>query len=283
MRRPELWRVGVMLVGALLITTILTPLFFASIGWLAHNLRPFQMSSDGLTIGATPGGMFVILASFVFLLIGTVLMADRLHNRSLRDLTGPAPLMRAQFRATLKWIALFTVLSILLPWDDAPDPLANLSFGMWLFWVPFAVLGLLVQVSAEELFFRGYLQSQIAASTGSYPLGLAAASILFGIAHLNGSASGMAALFPVLWAMGFGAISGDLTMRAGTLGPSIALHLVNNFTAVLLVAQQDSMSGFGLYLQPMPPETLYSDPKVMVMQALLLLVTWLIARLAIRR
>ncbi|SFK11742.1 CPBP family intramembrane glutamic endopeptidase [Celeribacter neptunius] len=283
LRRPELWRVGVMILGALLIGSVLTPLSFALIGRIAPNLMPFHLGPEELMIGTTPGGMFVILASFALLLMGSIEMAKRLHGRSLRDLTGPAALMRAQFRVTFKWIAVFTLLSFLLPWDEGPEPVAQLSFGTWLFWMPFALLGLIIQVSAEELFFRGYLQSQIAASTGSYPLGLAAASVLFGLAHLNGTSEGLAALFPVLWAMGFGVIAGDLTMRAGTIGPGIALHFVNNISAVLFAPQQNTMSGFGLFAQTTAPETLYSDPKIMVMQALLLLVSWLVARLALRR
>ncbi|WP_417253469.1 CPBP family intramembrane glutamic endopeptidase [Celeribacter sp.] len=283
MRKPELWRVGVMILGGIVITTILTPLFLAVIGVIAPNLLPFQNGPRGVMVGATPGGMFTILSSFALLAFGTIFLAKRLHNRELRDLTGPAVLMRAQFLVTLKWIAGFTVLTFFLPWDGGAEPVANLSSATWLFWLPFALLGLMVQVTAEELFFRGYMQSQIAGATGSYPLGIAASAVFFGLAHMNGSYEGMAAVFPVIWAMGFGLLAGDLTMRSGTIGPAVALHLINNLPPILLSPQQDMMSGFGLFVQTEDPSALLSDPKVMVFQTLLLFTSWLVARLAIRR
>lgn len=283
MRRPELWRAGVAILCGLLAGVILMPLVFALIGVLAPNLAPFQFGDRGLAVGATPGGMFTVFTGFLPLAFGTILIAKWLHARSLRDLTGPGALMRAQFFITLKWIAGFTVLIFFLPWDGDTEVVANLEPRVWLFWLPFALLGLMLQVTAEELLFRGYLQSQIAGATGSYPLGLVASAVLFGLLHLNGQAEGVAALFPVLWAMAFGILAGDLTMRSGTIGPAVALHLVNNVGPILLSAQQDMMSGFALFVQTEDPSVLLADPTVMVFQALLLLTSWLIARLAIRR
>lgn len=283
MRRPELWRAGLSVVGITLIGIVLTPVLFALISYVAPNLAPFQFGARGLAVGATPGGMFIILAGFLLVAIGTIVMAKRLHARSLRDITGPGGLMRAQFFTTLKWIAGFTVLIFFLPWDGDTEVVANLEPRIWLFWLPFALLGLMIQVTAEELFFRGYLQSQIAGATGSYPLGLATSAVLFGLAHINGSLEGYAALFPVIWALGFGLLAGDLTMRSGTLGPAIALHLVNNVSPILLSAQQDMMSGFALFMQTEDSSVLLADPKVIVFQTLLLFTSWLVARLAIRR
>ncbi|WP_460272722.1 lysostaphin resistance A-like protein [Celeribacter sp. ULVN23_4] len=283
MRRPELWRLAVAIVAALLISIVVTPLFYLIIGRLAPNLMPFQLGPRGMMVGTTPGGLFVILSGFIILLWGALQLAKRLHARSLREITGPAALMRAQFLVTLKWIIAFTLLSFFLPWDGPADPVANLPGGLWLFWLPFAILGLMVQVTAEEVFFRGYLQSQFIGVTRSYPLGVAASAVIFGLAHTSGSAEGIAAIFPVVWAIGFGVLAGDLTMRAGTIGPAIALHFVNNLSAMVLAPQQDMMSGFGLFVQTESAETLYSDPKALIFQSLLLLVSWLVARLAIRR
>jgi Predicted metal-dependent membrane protease len=283
MRRPELWRVGVTLLAGLLLSVVVTPLFYFIVGRLAPNLMPFQAGPRGVMVGATPGGLFTILAGFALLLIGSIKLAERLHGRNLRELTGPARTMRAQFLVTLKWIAGFTVLSMLLPWDGPAEPVANMPGTVWLFWLPFAILGLMVQVTAEEVFFRGYLQSQIAGATNSYPLGVAASSVLFGLAHLSGTSEGIAAVFPALWAIGFGVLAGDLTMRSGTLGPAIALHFMNNLSAMLLAPQQDMMSGFGLFVQTDSLQTLYSDPKALIFQSLMLFVSWLVARLAIRR
>lgn len=283
-RRPELWRIAVQILVALALGALVTPVLYGLIGRMAPTLMPIRFGPNGVVIGAAPGGMFVLLAGYAVLLVGSVVLARRLHNRSLREITGPANVMRRQFFATLKWVALLSFVTMLLPWDSTDSALSeNLNLGMWLFWMPFALLGLMIQITAEEVFFRGYLQSQLIASTKSYTLGVLAASVLFGLGHLSGAAEGTAAIFPVVWAMLFGLLAGDLTARSGTIGPACALHLMNNATAMLIAPQQDIMSGFGRMVQTLDLTDAYSDPKVIVFQTLLLLATWLTARLALRR
>ncbi len=283
-RCPELWRIAVQILAALALGALVTPLLYALIGRMAPALMPISFGPNGVVIGATPGGMFVLLSGYGVLLVGSVILARRLHRRSLREITGPANVMRRQFFATLKWIALLSFVTMLLPWDNPEAELSeNLGLGLWLFWMPFALLGLMIQITAEEVFFRGYLQSQLIASTKSYTLGVLASSVLFGLGHLSGAAEGAAAIFPVVWAILFGLVAGDLTARSGTIGPACALHLMNNATAMLIAPQQDMMSGFGRMVQTLNLTDAYSDPKVIVFQTLLLLATWLTARLAIRR
>ena len=283
-RCPELWRIAVQILAALALGALVTPLLYALIGRITPALMPISFGPNGVVIGATPGGMFVLLAGYGVLLVGSVILARRLHRRSLREITGPANVMRRQFFATLKWIALLSFVTMLLPWDNPESELSeNLGLGLWLFWMPFALLGLMIQITAEEVFFRGYLQSQLIASTKSYTLGVLASSVLFGLGHLSGAAEGAAAIFPVVWAILFGLVAGDLTARSGTIGPACALHLMNNATAMLIAPQQDMMSGFGRMVQTLNLTDAYSDPKVIVFQTLLLLATWLTARLAIRR
>lgn len=283
-RCPELWRIAVQILAALALGALVTPLLYALIGRMAPALMPISFGPNGVVIGATPGGMFVLLSGYGVLLVGSVILARRLHRRSLREITGPANVMRRQFFATLKWIALLSFVTMLLPWDNPESELSeNLGLGLWLFWMPFALLGLMIQITAEEVFFRGYLQSQLIAATKSYTLGVLASSVLFGLGHLSGAAEGAAAIFPVVWAILFGLVAGDLTARSGTIGPACALHLMNNATAMLIAPQQDMMSGFGRMVQTLNLTDAYSDPKVIVFQTLLLLATWLTARLAIRR
>ena len=75
----------------------------------------------------------------------------------------------------------------------------------------------------------------------------------------------------------------DLTARAGTLGPAIAVHFVNNASPFLLVSLPDDLSGLSLYLGS------FSMGDEAMMRAWLpvdfafMIVSWLTARLAIRR
>ena len=86
-----------------------------------------------------------------------------------------------------------------------------------------------------------------------------------------------------LWAGMFGLLMADLTARAGTLGPAIAVHLANNASALLLVSLPDSLNGLALYVTPIP----MSDTELlriwMPVDFAMFIVFWLAARLAIRR
>jgi len=71
----------------------------------------------------------------------------------------------------------------------------------------------------EEVVFRGYLQTQLAAFTGSASVGIGLQAILFGIAHAE-QGSAMA-----LCSAGYGVIFGMLARARGSLWPGIASHI----------------------------------------------------------
>ena len=74
----------------------------------------------------------------------------------------------------------------------------------------------------------------------------------------------------------------DLTARCGTLGPALAMHLVNNIGSLLLIGTLGDMQGLALYVVP----TGLSDPNLMpflVLDAMLILIAWLGARIVLRR
>jgi membrane protease YdiL (CAAX protease family) len=84
------------------------------------------------------------------------------------------------------------------------------------------LIWVLVAVSVgfcEEVVFRGYLQTQLAAFTGSASVGIGLQAILFGIAHAE-QGSAMA-----LCIAGYGVIFGVLARLCGSLWPGIACHI----------------------------------------------------------
>jgi uncharacterized membrane protein len=87
----------------------------------------------------------------------------------------------------------------------------------------------------------------------------------------------------VLWSALFGLALADLTARAGTLGPAIALHLINNATAILFISMPDSLSGLSLYHSPFDMSDEAMVRAWMPVEFMMILVSWLAARLAIRR
>lgn len=284
-RRPQIWRLPVLLAVGFIASALLPTVIYIAVGLISRDLMAIAPSRDGgLAIGASQGGLFILLAGFALLILATVFCARWLHKRRISDLTGPSGEMRAQFVVTFKWVLGLTVAVFLLPWESGDMMIEPKSgFTVWLAWLPLALLGLMVQVSAEELFFRGYLQSQLIATLRVRWLGILIASVLFGLGHVNATSTGWASAFPVIWATLFGIFAGDLTIRSGTIGPAVALHLVNNAMAMLLIPQDGMLSGFGLYVRMVPQDQLLADPVVMAAEIGFIFLTWLAARIAIRR
>ena len=81
----------------------------------------------------------------------------------------------------------------------------------------------------------------------------------------------------------FGVLTADLTARAGTLGPAIALHFINNVSAMLIVSLPDDLSGLALYVVPFSLEDTAAVRAWLPVDFALMIVFWLAARLAIKR
>lgn len=95
-------------------------------------------------------------------------------------------------------------------------------------WLPTALwLGAaLLTPVAEELFFRGILQSALARATRSPGFGIIASSLLFGLAH-----SGQPQVVPAL--MLFGVILACMYQRSGSLVGPIVAHMLFNAKTLL--------------------------------------------------
>jgi membrane protease YdiL (CAAX protease family) len=105
---------------------------------------------------------------------------------------------------------------------------------------------------------------------------------LFGIAHYLPDSAGSNAWTIVAWATMFGVLMADLTARSGTLGPAIAVHFVNNLSAMVLTSVPDDMSGLALYVLPFGLSDEAQMAAWLPVDFGFMLVSWLVARLAIR-
>ena len=107
-------------------------------------------------------------------------------------------------------------------------PLASLSGAIqpeltlphW--WWLFAINNLMLTCVAEEAFFRGYLQQVTSKLWGNY-VGIAVASVLFGLAHFAGGP--LFILFATLAGLGYGLVF----HFTGRLWAAVLTHFVFNF------------------------------------------------------
>lgn len=281
-RRTELWR---LVLGIVMVALVSFGLQQALIGLAALALSDaaYWALISQLRVADAPLGMLLLLVSLGGLGVGTVVTARVLHKRSGASLFGLLPLALSQaMRCTVAVAGLYLVIALLPPWPLAGQLVPALGFGRWLLLLPLTLLALVIQVGSEELFFRGYLQSQLGARLRHPAAWLILPSALFALGHWSPAMHGDNALLVTAWAFAFGLAAADLTARSGTLGPAFALHLVNNVVAVALVSPQGDMSGLALYHLPFGTGDEAEMRALMPLDLMGILVGWLVARLALR-
>lgn len=269
-----------LLAGVLLLLALFLPMafFYAS---FAHRVLSGQ-APGGLIGGHTPLAVVVLLFEFAFLIAALAIVLRAVHKRGLGSLVGPAPRAVRQFFRCLTYLLPLYLLLTLLPMPPEYALSANLSPGRWLAWLPLALPCVLIQTGAEELTFRGYLQSQLAARFRRPVIWIGLPSALFGLVHYSPALAGGNAWLLSAWAAFFGAAAADLTARTGTLGPAFSLHFVNNVFAILVTAPTGNLDGLALYTFPLALDAEDLAWYILPAEILFTLCAWLVARLALR-
>lgn len=279
----QLWRLGL---GIVLVAGFFLVLSNLVIGTILGVLEPNAAAAilRDATIGQTAGGMLLLLLQLGLLAVAAAMVVIMVHNRRPGTLIGPFGLAVRQFGAVLFMMAILSaVLWILPPYETGEGALTrNMSTGRWMMLLPIALLAVLIQISAEEILFRGYLQQQLAARFRSPLIWMVLPAVLFGAGHYLPDSAGSNAFTIALWATMFGLLMADLTARSGTLGPACAVHFANNISAMVLTATPDEMSGLALYVLPFGMGDEAAMAAWLPVDFGLMLVSWLAARLAIR-
>lgn len=280
-KHPGLWRFAAGLVLAVFAYVSLSQIFLQIIQGLAAD-NPDVLND--IMAGTTPVAMYILLFSFVFMAAGVGISARLLQDRSFLSLLGPLTLLRRDFRlVSLAVLAILTLVVLLPPWDMGGDLISNLPFATWLFLLLPSLFFVLLQVSAEEIVFRGYVQQQLAARFRSPFIWMVLPSILFALGHYLPDIAGENALLIAVWAGIFGILMADLTARSGSLGPAIAVHLCNNVSAMVFLSLPDELSGLALYHTPFGIGDVATMRDWLPVDFAMMFVLWLAARLAIRR
>ncbi len=281
--KGQLWRIpfGIVLIAAFFLT--LSQMVFGTVLNLLGPGFAEEIHGDG-PAGLTAGSVLFILLQLGLLGVSAGIVCVVLHNRRPMSLIGAPGLAVRQFSAVSFLLVLVVVALWVLPPYDYGDPLErNMALGRWLLLLPFGVMAVLIQVSGEELLFRGYLQQQLAARFASPFMWMFLPSALFGALHYLPQSAGSNAVTIAVFSGVFGLITADLTARAGTLGPAIAVHFFNNLQAILLTSPPDEMSGLALYVLPFGMGDEAQMAAWLPVDLGWMIVAWLAARLAIRR
>ncbi len=274
--RPQIWRLVVGLILAFVVYLFWTVALLFGAYWIA---RPGGVDAwlFDLVSGASPMSLLLLLGTFGGMALGPMVAVWLLHKRGARTLFGPRGVVLRHF-VIAAGITLGLVAIYLLVWFNSTDVQPGLPFSTWIVFLPFALIGLVIQTGAEEILFRGYLQQQLAARFRTPLAWLILPSLLFGLVHFDPERAGDSAWMIVCAAALFGLIAGDLTAVTGSIGASWGLHFANNCIALLIIATQGSLQGLALYLTPYSTKDLSGLGWPIVVDAIFLILVWFIVR-----
>ncbi len=276
----DIWRVIVVVLGFEIVFEA-TPYLFTG-----PATDPF-----GPPAPVTALDTLVEFAAFIIPCIALLVLVRLFHRRGLGSLTGPRSAAWRDLRRVALAVGLVLLVQEPLRMWDQWDALARMRpFDQWAVMLPFAFAALLIQVGTEEIYFRGYLQQQLAVRYRNPLIWMVIPSAFFGLAHFVNGATPLDGAIWAIWAMALGLACADLTARTGNIGAAVGLHLANNVFALLITGIEDwPTSGLALWLYP------YQDPwgldpppfSILALDLTLSLagiwVMWLAARVALRR
>jgi len=277
---PQIWR---LILGILLILFVYLG-FIGLVFWAGFAYAtPFKFLSWANAVMTTQGAVptLIMLFTFIGMALGPIIAAPACHMRGPGTLFGPfSDTLRGFITAAGIVMLIFAAYSAFMFFLEPPLP--NLPLNEWLWILPYAVPLILIQTSAEELIFRGYLQQQLAARFNSRFFWMILPSMLFASLHWD-PAMGSNAWLVVAVTFGLALIAADLTEKTGSLGAAMGLHFANNLFALLFISVQDTITGLSLFVTPFTKADTAELPLVLGIDLILLLMIWRILRIALDR
>ena len=280
---PELWRLGL---GVRLCVFIYlsSAVFIAAIaaGLVAAEQGPFAVMPflSGLATPDTPGKVLFVLATFFGMALGPVLAAAALHGRGPGSLMGDGRDWLRGFAAGVLAVLLIYGALMALAFRFDP-PLPGLPLSRWLLLLPLALPLLFLQIAAEELLFRGYLQQQLAARFAARAIWFWGPAVIFAALHA-GPQAGANLPIVLLGALTFGLVAADLAERTGSLGAAMGLHFANNFFGLFVLATQGTITGLALHVTAAPAAQTGWQSLSMAASIPVLLLAWALTRRLLR-
>ncbi|NNL19103.1 MAG: CPBP family intramembrane metalloprotease [Boseongicola sp.] len=278
-QKPALWRLvaGVVTAVALLFAWLFGTAVALSFAEGVSVSRALRAVFDGDP--SSPAGALKFLLIVSGLGFSTILAARLWQGRSAGSLIGPGARTLRHFAAAALITFGLAGLSMLVPSPVGAELERNMEVAVWLGWLPFTVFAVVAQSGAEEVFFRGYLQSQIAARFRNPMIWLLLPALLFGAAHYSSALPSKVALAYFAFAALFGLLAGDLTARTGSIGAAWGFHFANNMIAVAFIAVDGTITGLGLFRSSVGIDALADlSPWLLADLGALILVWWLIRR-----
>ena len=202
------------------------------------NGKPYPTSNEAIMRFFEPNfTLFLIMISFVFIMLGIILVVRYLHHQTMLSVTTSRDKIdwnRIVF-SFLIWAA-FTIVSTLLFYYYNPSDFV-INFKP----VPFAILALIgivlipIQTSSEEYIFRGYLMQGFANLAKNKWFPLLMTSLIFGGMHWYNPEVAKIGPIILVYYIGTGLFLGIITLMDEGMELALGFHAANNLIGALLV------------------------------------------------
>jgi membrane protease YdiL (CAAX protease family) len=260
-----------------LLFIVLISIFYAVIlyGWSIFGHSSF-LNNQKITI-------ILLFGSFITWHLALLTIVKLLHKRSYVSLIGVKKKLNwKQFLlATFVTVSVSLVSLIIIPFESilfSQNYLPRIETSYikeWLPWVLPALLVIFIQVSAEEVLFRGYLLQQLRARFRSYWIWAIIPSFLFGIAHYDFSTFENNTFIYMLNAFVFGVLASILTVQSNNISYALGMHFINNIIGVLFFGLGDTLSDLSLVKSYFDKTGVYMT-YIIILQTALQIITFLI-------
>lgn len=282
-RYPQIWRLIAGCVTGFAAFLLGTMAIVAAMAWL---LDAGSVTSPGfvrsLENGATPKHMAIVLGTFIPMALGALAMAAW-HRRGLASLLGTKHRFIEFFVKGAGTIVFFSSVTLFLGVVLGGLELTpHVSLTTWMSYLWWAIPLLFIQITAEELVFRGYLQQQMAARFQGFFWWMILPSLVFAAGHFDPSKDPILALMIVFATFLFGVLAADLTRVTGNLAAAMGLHFANNFFSILIIGVPDELSGIALYHTPHSMNDVAEISGFLAFDIGMLLVIWIVIRRIVR-
>ena len=202
------------------------------------NGKPYPASNEAIMRFFEPNlTLFLMLISFVFIMLGIILVIRHLHHQTVLSVTTSRAKVdwnRIVF-SFLIWAA-FTIVSTLFFYYYSPNDFV-FNFKP----VPFAILALIgivlipIQTSSEEFIFRGYLMQGFANVAKNKWFPLLMTSLIFGGMHWFNPEVVKIGPVILVYYIGTGLFLGIITLMDEGMELALGFHAANNLVGALLV------------------------------------------------
>ncbi|MFV5699171.1 lysostaphin resistance A-like protein [Flavobacterium sp. ZT3R17] len=214
------------------------PLLLALLYETFINGKKYPSSNEDVMTFFEPNmTLFLILASFVFAMLGIYFVIKYIHNQTMLSITTSRSKMdwkRVLFSFSI-W-SVFTIVSTLLFYFSNPSDFV-INFKP----IPFVILAVIgtllipIQTSTEEYVFRGYLMQGFANLAKNKWFPLVMTSVIFGAMHISNPEVSKMGNIILVYYVGTGFLLGIITLMDEGMELALGFHAANNLVSALLV------------------------------------------------